>query len=68
LVSFCGFFPVDNPQYTMVVILDEPEGRRWGGLDAAPVFRRIAEFLSPRLSNEKQKFGDELTSPSWTRS
>lgn len=50
LVSFCGFFPVENPEYTMVVILDEPEGRRWGGLDAAPVFRRIAETLSPRLT------------------
>ena len=49
LVSFCGFFPADNPKVTMVVILDEPEGRRWGGLDAAPIFRRIAEQLSPRV-------------------
>lgn len=49
LVSFCGFFPAASPRYTIVVILDEPEGRRWGGLDAAPVFRRIAEQLSPKL-------------------
>ncbi len=49
LVSFCGFFPVDHPKLTMLVILDEPEGRRFGGLDAAPIFRRIAEQLSPRL-------------------
>lgn len=45
LVSFAGFFPVESPKYTMIVILDEPEGKRWGGLDAAPIFRRIAEQL-----------------------
>ena len=51
LVSFCGYFPADHPAYTMVVILDEPEGRSFGGLDAAPVFRRIAEQLhSPSIS------------------
>jgi cell division protein FtsI (penicillin-binding protein 3) len=49
LVSFCGFFPADHPKLTMVVVLDEPEGRRWGGLDAAPIFRRIAEQLDPKL-------------------
>ncbi len=49
LVSFAGFFPADNPKMTMLVLLDEPEGRRFGGLDAAPIFRRIAEQLSPKL-------------------
>jgi cell division protein FtsI (penicillin-binding protein 3) len=47
LVSFCGFFPADAPKYTMIVIFDEPEGKRWGGSDAAPVFRRIAEQMIP---------------------
>ncbi len=51
LVSFCGFFPADNPKLTMVVILDEPEGRRWGGLDAAPIFRRIAEQMDPKIAH-----------------
>jgi cell division protein FtsI (penicillin-binding protein 3) len=49
LVSFCGFFPANEPKLTMLVILDEPEGRRFGGLDAAPIFRRIAEQLGPKL-------------------
>ncbi|MBV9080219.1 MAG: penicillin-binding protein 2, partial [Elusimicrobia bacterium] len=48
LVSFCGFFPARQAKYTILVLYDEPEGRSWGGLDAAPVFRRIAEQLSPR--------------------
>jgi cell division protein FtsI (penicillin-binding protein 3) len=52
LVSFCGFFPSRDPKFTMLVILDEPEGRRWGGLDAAPVFRRIAEQLAPMLKDD----------------
>ncbi len=49
VVSFAGFFPADAPKYTMLIVLDEPEGRRWGGTDAAPVFQRIAEQLAPRL-------------------
>jgi cell division protein FtsI (penicillin-binding protein 3) len=52
LVSFCGYFPADNPRLTMLVLLDEPEGRRWGGLDAAPVFRRIAEQISTHLKDQ----------------
>jgi cell division protein FtsI (penicillin-binding protein 3) len=57
LVSFCGFFPADKPKYVIAVFLDEPEGRRWGGLDAAPVFRRIAEQLSPKLIAERSAQG-----------
>jgi cell division protein FtsI (penicillin-binding protein 3) len=54
-VSFCGFFPAAHPKYTLVVILDEPEGKGWGSLDAAPVFRRIAEQLTPRIVAERPK-------------
>jgi cell division protein FtsI (penicillin-binding protein 3) len=51
LVSFAGFFPADKPKVAMLVVLDEPEGRRWGGLDAAPVFRRIAEQIAGHLNS-----------------
>jgi cell division protein FtsI (penicillin-binding protein 3) len=50
LVSFCGFFPASKPKVTMLVVLDEPEGRRWGGLDAAPIFRRVAEQIAGHLN------------------
>lgn len=53
VASFCGFFPADHPRYTMVVIMDEPEGKGWGSSDAAPVFRRIAEQLAPALVADK---------------
>ncbi len=39
---FAGYFPVDNPQYAMVVFV---ENGRWGGTAAAPVFKDMAEQI-----------------------
>jgi cell division protein FtsI (penicillin-binding protein 3) len=41
--SFVGFVPADNPQLVILVIIDTPKGVTYGGLVAAPAFRRIAE-------------------------
>lgn len=41
--SFIGFAPARNPQIVVLVALDEPEGKAYGGLLAAPVFSRIVE-------------------------
>ncbi len=41
--SFCGYFPADNPKYSMIVILNKPKGAYYGGLVAGPVFREIAD-------------------------
>lgn len=43
--SFMGFFPADNPQVAMLVILDEPQRDKWGGVAAAPVFKNIGEQI-----------------------
>ena len=43
--SFAGFFPIDDPQYSMVIIVDKPQGQNYGGVVAAPVFKRVAEQL-----------------------
>jgi cell division protein FtsI (penicillin-binding protein 3) len=44
--SFCGFFPADNPQYSIVVWISEPKGRNlYGGQVAAPVFKDIADRI-----------------------
>ena len=40
--SFAGFVPVENPVLAIVVIIDEPKGKFYGGDVAAPVFRAIA--------------------------
>ncbi len=41
--TFVGFFPADDPQVAMIVVLDEPKTSGYGGVSAAPIFKRIAE-------------------------
>jgi cell division protein FtsI (penicillin-binding protein 3) len=42
VASFVGFLPADDPQLTILVVIDEPKVDQWGGTVAAPVFQRIA--------------------------
>jgi cell division protein FtsI (penicillin-binding protein 3) len=43
VASFAGYVPADDPRLVIVVTVDEPQTHHYGGLVAAPVFRRIAE-------------------------
>ncbi|MCS7297113.1 MAG: penicillin-binding protein 2 [Bacteroidia bacterium] len=44
--SFVGFFPVEHPRYSCIVVIDEPQdGSIHGGEVAAPVFREIADAV-----------------------
>jgi len=45
--SFVGFFPADNPRYTMIVVLYTRKTRDnfYGGTWAAPVFKQIADKI-----------------------
>ncbi len=44
--SFAGYFPADNPAYTIAVVVQRPsEAGYYGGIVAAPVFRAIADHL-----------------------
>lgn len=43
--SFIGFFPADNPQLAITVMLDEPQRDKWGGVASAPVFKKIGEQI-----------------------
>lgn len=42
--SFLGFIPADNPQLSILIMLDQPEGY-WGSQVAAPLFSTIASRL-----------------------
>jgi cell division protein FtsI (penicillin-binding protein 3) len=42
VASFVGFLPAENPQLTILAIIDEPRGISYGGVVAAPLFRQIA--------------------------
>ncbi|HET9961686.1 MAG TPA: penicillin-binding protein 2 [Nitrospiraceae bacterium] len=41
--SFVGYVPAEDPRLAMIVMIDEPHGEGWGGVVAAPVFRRVGE-------------------------
>lgn len=43
--SFVGFFPSDNPQYLVLVTVDEPQGAYYGSVVAAPVAKSIFEDI-----------------------
>ena len=43
MASFVGFVPADDPMFTIVVMIDEPQGSHYGSDVAAPTFARIAE-------------------------
>jgi len=41
--SFVGFVPADEPRLAMIVVIYEPKGQIYGGVVAAPVFKKVAE-------------------------
>ena len=41
--SFCGFFPADDPQYSCIVVMNNPRNNWYGAVSAAPVVKEIAE-------------------------
>jgi cell division protein FtsI (penicillin-binding protein 3) len=43
VASFVGIAPVNNPAISVAVIIDSPEGNHFGNLNAAPVFREVAQ-------------------------
>ena len=45
IVEFCGYFPADKPQYTIIVSINKMELPVSGGLTAGDVFRQIVDIL-----------------------
>lgn len=49
--SFIGFFPADNPELCIAVVIDEPKyPNYYGGSTAAPAFKNIAERAAKYLA------------------
>jgi cell division protein FtsI/penicillin-binding protein 2 len=55
--SFIGFFPADNPEVCISVLLEEPDIRKgyYGGQTAAPYFKAIAEQVANYLKIKPDK-------------
>lgn len=49
IASFGGFIPARDPELAILVIIDEPQSEIYGGVVAAPVFSKVAEFSVQRL-------------------
>ncbi len=44
--SFCGYFPADNPKYSMIVVVQNPtKGSYYAASVAGPVFREVADVV-----------------------
>ena len=62
VASFAGFFPVDEPKYSCIVVIHEPLKKRgyYGAVVAAPVFREIAEKIYISTPVEKAEVKEEF--------
>jgi cell division protein FtsI (penicillin-binding protein 3) len=62
LASFVGYFPADDPQYSLIVTVNNPRGGLYyGGSVAGPVFSEIAErvYASRQLHENEQEQDDD---------
>ncbi|SKB89563.1 penicillin-binding protein [Daejeonella lutea] len=41
--SFCGYFPAENPKYSLIVVINDPKNGYYGAQVSGPVFREIAD-------------------------
>lgn len=54
IASFIGYYPADNPQYLVLVCINEPQGAYYGGVVAAPVAKQIFQAIFDSRDNEIQ--------------
>ena len=48
VVEFCGYFPADNPKYSIIVSINKKGLPASGGLMAGDVFRQIVDIMNER--------------------
>ena len=51
--SFCGYFPANNPKYSLIVVINDPQNGYYGALVAGPPFREIADRV---YANDNQMY------------
>ncbi len=65
IASFCGFGPVESPQFTVLIIINDPAGGEYyGGQIAAPIahdiFLQLFRYANIKPINGNQALLDEL--------
>jgi cell division protein FtsI (penicillin-binding protein 3) len=48
--GFMGFVPDEEPKLVLLIVIDEPQGNKYGGIVAAPIFKAIMEKVLPYLN------------------
>lgn len=59
LASFAGYFPADNPKYSIIVTFNNPRGAYYGGSVAGPVFKEIAEKIYASQVTVEENYDEE---------
>jgi len=60
VASFVGFFPVENPKYSCIVVVHEPDKSKgyYGATVAAPIFKEIAQKIYTTTPIDHQSVND----------
>ena len=61
--SFVGYLPADAPRAVILVMIDEPAGRGFGGTVAAPVFQKVGLAVMKAMGVEPTTPADVTPSP-----
>jgi cell division protein FtsI (penicillin-binding protein 3) len=61
VASFAGFFPADNPKYSCIVVVHDPDKKKgyYGATVAAPIFKEIAQKIYTTTPIDNQTVNDK---------
>lgn len=54
-VEFCGYFPIQHPEYCIIVSMNKNGKPASGAMHAAPVFKQIVEYMMQRNEGRCRK-------------
>jgi cell division protein FtsI (penicillin-binding protein 3) len=62
VASFAGFFPADEPKYSCIVVVHDPDKKKgyYGATVAAPVFKEIAQKIYTTTPIDNQSVDDNV--------
>lgn len=62
VASFAGFFPVEKPKYSCIIVIHDPKKQKgyYGGVVAAPVFKEIAQKMYTTIPSSVQSVNDTV--------
>ncbi|WP_439130756.1 penicillin-binding protein [Polaribacter sp.] len=62
VASFAGFFPADEPKYSCIVVVHDPDKKKgyYGATVAAPIFKEIAQKIYTTTPIDNQSVEDKI--------